>query len=180
MKNILKIFTALLFALNMMPVSADTQQDMQKDIADLTAAFDAQIKNMQNSQNTSHETGDLENLSQNECEAEIEEMFKDGVPDEYTEEYNKYVKQRGDIKVDVINDSLHYCNYYIEGMTGKITCKGNHHFLKECERATEQISISVTHKVKELVKEAYCGTQHSRNLNNLVEDCGFTNKTAIK
>lgn len=52
MKNILKIFITLLFALNVMPVSAATQQDMQKDIDALTAAFDAQIKSFQNSQNT--------------------------------------------------------------------------------------------------------------------------------
>lgn len=79
MKNILKIFTALLFALNMMPVSAATQQDMQKDIDSLTRAFDehiAKLKNVkQETKKNENESKKIEN--ENECK-ERGGTFKSG------------------------------------------------------------------------------------------------------
>lgn len=139
-----------------MPVSAATQQDMQKDIDSLTRAFDEQIESLQTSSyeyERKYETTDLKNLSQKECEAQIDKMFKNGVPDEYMEDYNNYVKTLKNLRVE----TEWYGNEAFTSSGKAIVCYNTHKTLNECINAEAEIPGLSRYMTKDNVKKIQCG-----------------------
>ena len=147
-------------ALNLTPAWSDSlEEQLQKEIADLTREYDNQIQEL--NQSSSAE-------SVQECEIKITNDFKTGVPTKYSEKYSEVLQRLSNKRITGEHKG-DFCYVQPElANTQKITCKAKTSNslvdtkLQDCENAAQTLPALAKFITREMAKNEECEYKSGR------------------